>query len=340
MSNATTNSDDPAPDDGQKTIVTAEEEAAAVDAIEQDAVPPTDSAPSVEDPPRGIGLGATVVLIVLILCATTIAIWWRFFNSTDKTVDRGIESIEKAAKVGIQAAVTIAREFQPEYVNETFIEWSQPTVQGNEGNILEIATVTSTESFASQTYYTAFGKQVPGSKIISKITVPATYRYHINLSKDWHLVPRDQRIYIVAPDIRPTLPIAFDTGSMKKEVEGSWMRINEQADLDALQSTLTTELALRAADPKTVEQISDEARLSVAKFAKAWLLSRDHWRKDRFNEIIILFDREVEDPQNYDYESRLPTLRWSDEAPPTPPADQTGTPEPEKIPLTKPEVLP
>jgi hypothetical protein len=299
-----------------------------------------EAAPAAEEARRGIGLGTAIVLVVLILSTTTIAIWFRFFNSTDKTVDRGIESIEKAARIGVQAAVTIAREFQPEYVNETFIEWSQPTVQGNEGNILEIATATSTESFASQTYYTAFGKEVPGSKVVSKITVPATYRYHIDLSKDWHLVPRDQRIYIVAPDIRPTLPIAIDTGSMKKEVEGSWMRIDEQDDLEALQSTLTTELALRAADPKTVEQISDEARLSVAKFAKAWLLSRDHWRNDRFNEIIILFDREVDDPQNYDYESRLPTLRWSDEAPPKPPVDPTGISEPEKVPLTKPEVLP
>ena len=309
--------DDPLPEDEPNSVAAPEEEAKP-----------------------GIGLGTSVVLVVLILCATTIAIWFRFFNSTDKTIDRGIESIEKAAKIGVQAAVTIAREFQPEYVNETFIEWSQPTVQGNEGNILEIATATSTEAFASQTYYTAFGKQVPGTRVVSKITVPATYRYHIDLSKDWHLVPRDQRIYIVAPDIRPTLPIAIDTGSMKKEVEGSWMRINEQADLDALQATLTTELAQRAADPKTVEQISDEARLSVAKFAKAWLLSRDHWRSDRFNEIIILFDKEVEDPQNYDYESRLPTLRWSDEAPPKPPADQTGTPEPEKAQGLEPAVLP
>ena len=319
MSSTTTNSEEPSPSEHSAST----------------------RSPS-DDRPPGIGLGATLVLVVLILCATTIAIWFRFFNSTDKTVDRGIESIEKAAQVGVQAAVTIAREFQPEYINETFIEWSQPTVESNEGNILEIATATSTEAFASQTYYTAFGKEVPGSKVVSKITVPATYRYHIDLSRDWHLVPRDQRIYIVAPDIRPTLPIAFDTGSMKKEIEGSWMRVDEQADLDALQSTLTTELALRAADPKTIEQISDEARLSVAKFAKAWLLSRDHWRNDRFNEITVLFDREVDDEQNFDYESRLPTLRWSDEAPaPTPPVSTPAAqPKPESIPASKPTVLP
>lgn len=317
MTTTATKSDEPPSEEEPKPVVTLDEEARP-----------------------GIGVGATVVLVVLILCATIIAIWFRFFSSTDKTIESGIESIENAAKVGVRAAVTIAREFQPEHVNETFIEWSQPTVQGNEGNILEIATATSTEAFASQTYYTAFGKQVPGSKVVSKITVPATYRYHIDLSKDWHLVPRDQRIYIVAPDIRPTLPIAIDTGSMKKEVEGSWMRIGEKSDLDLLQSTLTSELALRAADPKTIEQISDEARLSVAKFAKAWLLSRDHWRSDRFNEIIILFDREVEDPQNYDFESRLPTLRWSDEAPITAPSNQTVTPDPEKAEELEPAVLP
>jgi len=265
------------------------------------------------DPGPGIGLGTSVVLIVLILAATTIAIWFRFFSATEKGVDRGLEAIEKAAEVGVKAAVSIAREFQPEYVNETFIEWAQPTVRGNDGNILEIATATSTESFASRTYYTAFGKEVPGSDVVSKITVPATYRYHIDLNSNWEIVTRDQRMYVVAPIIEPSLPVAIDTARMKKEVEGSWLRVDEQADLDSLQSTLTTELALRSADPETIDQISDEARLSVAKFVKAWLLSQEHWRADGFNEIIVLFDNEVDDPDSYDFESRLPTLRWSDE---------------------------
>ncbi len=267
------------------------------------------------EPRPGIGLGTSVVLVVLILAATTIAIWFRFFSATEKGVDRSLEAIEKAAEVGVKAAVSIAREFRPEYVNETFIEWAQPTVRGNDGNILEIATATSTESFASRTYYTAFGNEVPGSDVVSKITVPATYRYHIDLNSNWEIVTRDQRMYVVAPIIEPSLPVAIDTARMKKEVKGSWLRIDEQTDLDALQSTLTTELALRSADPETIDQISDEARLSVARFVKAWLLSQEHWRGDGFNEIIILFDNEVGDPANYDFESRLPTLRWIDERP-------------------------
>jgi hypothetical protein len=336
VSTITDHSDDPAPIDSPSPVHVADSDGAG-DA----AKPPTGAS---AEPAPGIGLGGATVLIVLILCATTIAIWFRFFSATETSVDRGLESIEKAAKVGVLAAVTIAREFQPEYVNETFIEWSQPSVQGNEGNILEIATATSTESFASQTYYTAFGKQVPGSKVVSKITVPSTYRYHIDLSQDWHLVPRDQRMYVVAPNIMPSLPVAIDTAGMKKEVEGSWMRVNEHADLDALQATLTTELALRAADPKTIEQVSDEARISVAKFVKAWLLSNDHWRSDRFNEIIIVFDNEVDDRLNYDYESRLPTLRWSNEAPPigapAPQPDSSPSPAPKvNLPVT-PSVLP
>lgn len=262
-----------------------------------------------------ISLGSAVVLIVLILAATTIAIWFRFFSATEQSVDRSLEAIGKAAEIGVKAAVSIAREFRPEYVKETFIEWAQPTVRGNDGNILEIATATSTESFASRTYYTAFGKEVPGSGVVSKITVPATYRYHIKLNSNWEIVTRDQRMYVVAPIIEPSLPVAIDTARMKKEVEGSWFRVDERADLDTLQSTLTSELALRSADPQTIDQIKDEARLSVAKFVKAWLLSQDHWRGDGFNEIIILFDNEVGDHASYDFESRLPTLRWSDEQP-------------------------
>jgi len=293
------------------------------------------------EPRPGIGLGTTIVLVVLILSAATIAIWFRFFNATEKGVDRSLETIEKAAAVGVKAAVNIAREFQPEYVNETFIEWAQPTVRGNEGNILEIATATSTESFASRTYYTAFGKEIPGSDVVSKITVPATYRYHINLNSNWEIVARDQRMYVVAPIIEPSLPVAIDTARMKKEVEGSWLRVDERADLEALQSTLTTELALRSADPATIDQISDEARLSVAKFVKAWLLSQDHWRGDGFNEIIILFDNEVGDTAEYDFESRLPTLRWSDERPNEDIIKKTGSPRDENAePGIQPGVLP
>lgn len=298
-----------------------------------------ESEPNGNDPDSrpGIGTGATVVLVVLILAATTIAIWFRFFSATERGVDRGLQSIEKAAAVGVKAAVNIAREFQPEYVNKTFIEWAQPTVRGNDGNILEIATATSTESFASRTYYTAFGKEVPGSDVVSKITVPATYRYHIDLNSNWEIVTRDQRMYVVAPIIEPSLPVAIDTARMKKEVEGSWLRVDEQADLDSLQSTLTAELALRSADPETIDQISDEARLSVAKFVKAWLLSQDHWRGDGFNEIIILFDNEVGDPAAYDFESRLPTLRWSDERPED---DVIKKPAPAPVENAEPGILP
>lgn len=335
MSTNAINSEAAEPDRNASAAVTPQQEADAIDAPDTGSPAGRDSGSQRALRP-GIGLGTSIVLVVLILCTTTIVIWFRFFQSAEKAVDRSIESLEKAAKVGVDAAITIAREFQPEYVNETFIEWAQPTVEGNEGNILEIASATSTEGFASQTYYTAFGKEVPGSKVVSKITVPATYRYHIDLSENWHLVPRDQRLYIVAPDIRPTLPVAIDTGRMKKEVAGSWMRVDEQEDLDALQSTLTAELAIRAADPKTIEQVSDDARLSVAKFAKAWLLSRKHWSGDRFTEIIVLFDREVEDPQSYDFDSRLPTLRWRNDAPPAP----TEQPAARDVPLPAPETLP
>lgn len=280
---------------------------------------------------HGLGLGRTLVLIVLIIAAATIAIWFRFFSAAESGLNTGMKAVDKAIDTSLKAAVNIARQFSPEYVNETFIEWAQPTVRGNEGNILEIATATATESFASRTYYTAFGKEIPGSNVVSRITVPATYRYHINLNGDWHLVSRDQRMYVVAPIIEPSLPVAIDTARMKKEIEGSWMRVDEQDDLDALQRTLTTELALRAADPETIEQIGDEARLSVAKFVKAWLLSQDHWRGDGFTEVIVLFDNEVGDLDSYDFESRLPTLRWSDERPPEP----TG-----EAPLPEPKVLP
>jgi len=192
------------------------------------------------------------------------------------------------------AAVELVKAFRPAEVVETFEEWRDMEATATEGNILEVATATASEKFTRTTNFEMFGKTLPLGTTVSEITVPATYRYHIDLNHDWFVTTDGTRLLVLAPRIQPSFPVAFDTGGMQKKTNEGWARWDGTENLDELETTITSKLALRAADQEVMENIRDESRIAVAKFVKSWLLSQEAWADDKFEEIVIVFEGEKE----------------------------------------------
>lgn len=187
---------------------------------------------------------------------------------------------------------TVVELFKPGETVQTFHEWRELEVAGNEGNILEVATAEATEEFTRKTNVEWFGAIMPLGTTVSEITVPATYRFHIDLNGDWFVESDGSRLMVIAPKLKPSLPVAFDSGKMRKKTKSGWGRWDKHDNLEALERDITLKLNSRASDAKTLSKARDESRLAVAKFLKRWLLTQDVWAAGRFEEIVVIFEDE------------------------------------------------
>lgn len=234
--------------------------------------------------------------VFLTLVAAGLFVYLTFLRQVERTVDKTTGTVDKVVEAAKDAAVGIAKLFRPEEVIRTFHEWRELTVRSGTGSHLEIATAEATESFSRTTNFEVLGKRLPLSTNVSEITVPATYRFHIDLNDEWRLTPDGKRLLVRAPRVRPTLPVAFDTAKVEKKTSNGWTRWDADDDLAELEKGITEQLAGRAASPETLAKIEDQGRLAVARFVRTWLLSREAWGEGRFEEIVVVFEGEEETP--------------------------------------------
>jgi len=234
---------------------------------------------SAEDGGSGCALKTLGIIAAIGIAAFAAFIWIGKYtiDSTGRIVRNTVES------------------FRPDEVVQTFTEWRELQVTGTEGNILEVATATSTERFARSTTVQMFGKNLPLGTTASEVSVPATYRYHIDLNGQWFVQTDGSRLNVSAPEIRPSLPVAFDTGGMKTRTKSGWARWDGSENLDELETTITDQLGKRAVDPETIDEVRDEARVAVAKFVRTWLVSEDAWGEGKFDELVVKFADEPTD---------------------------------------------
>lgn len=232
----------------------------------------------------------------VVLVVAALVVYGSFLRQVDRTVEKATGTVDKVIDTAKEAATGLAKLFRPEEVIATFHEWRDLTVEAGTGSHLEIATAEASERFARTTNYKVFGKTLPLSQNVSEITVPATYRFHIDINGEWTLTPEGKRLHVRAPRVLPTLPVAFDTAGMEKKTSAGWVRWDAEDDLAELEKGITGELAVRAAAPETIAKIEDEGRLAVARFVRTWLLSREAWGEGRFEEIVVVFEGEQETP--------------------------------------------
>lgn len=236
-----------------------------------------------------------VFWMFVILIVSGMAVFFSFVWLGKQTIDAGANTIDK-----------IVETFKPTVVIDAFVEWRELEAKGTNGNILEVARATATEKFTRQTNLEMFGTTLPLGTTVSEIHVPATYRYHIDLLGEWFLTSDGNRLLVVAPALKPNLPVAFDTGKMQKKTTAGWARWDATQNLDELEKTLTAQLGERAGSERTLKKVRKEARVAVAKFLQVWLLSQDEWAEGRFEEISVIFEGE----KGESLSSRAPSLKW------------------------------
>ena len=94
---------------------------------------------------------------------------------------------------------------------------------------------------------------------------------------------------VIAPAVKPSLPVAIDTAKLERHAEGRWSFFTGTAELDALQRTLTQTLATKAASPSYIAFQRDAARQTVAEFVRKWLLTQARWQHLRDARVQVLF---------------------------------------------------
>ncbi len=210
--------------------------------------------------------------------------------------DTTVETVEKtvdAVKEGIREVAGIAERFQQTQITTTFEE-SLPEIHGTgEGN-LELATMKFTETLRRTNKRTILWQKISLGTTISEIRVPATFRYHLQLSDPWKLQVHGQQCVVIAPRIRASLPVAIHTDQMDKRSDEGWARWNADEQMDALEASLTPRLNGYAQQENHIAQVRPAARETVANFVKEWLLKEDHWKTNRFQSIRVIFADEAE----------------------------------------------
>lgn len=182
--------------------------------------------------------------------------------------------------------VGLAEGFQKENITETFRQDLQ-TINGTGQGNLEVALVTSTEYFKRRSSKTALWDLIDLGTTITTIRVPATYRYHIKLSDEWKLDTEGQTVVVIAPALRPSLPVAFDTGATYKSIDEGWARFNGYEQMAHLEQNISFILNRNAKHNKNLAR--EESRKTIERFIKHWLKRNDQWREDGFTNVRVMF---------------------------------------------------
>lgn len=196
----------------------------------------------------------------------------------------------KSCRKGGDLLDSAARNFVTGNITTTFLE-DIPVITSTHGNVLELASSTSTETFQRQDALNSFWNLFYVGTTTVSIRVPVTFRYHILLSDPWRLAAKGNVCFVYAPQFRPTLPPAINTGLMEKQGENGWARFDKDQQLDELERDMTGMLVRRAESPSHLNLVREQCRKSVAEFVKNWLIQKSQWT-NTFDAIVVVFPDE------------------------------------------------
>ncbi|MFM7625467.1 MAG: hypothetical protein ACKO7G_03180 [Gammaproteobacteria bacterium] len=179
-------------------------------------------------------------------------------------------------------------------VRSSIVAPEKPVVMRTKGGLLEVATVRALERFTREDSRDFWGIDL--GTTVSQIQVPVTYRFHIEMAREWPIEIRGRTAIARAPAIKPSLPVAFDTTLMEKYTRAGWARFNKEENLAALERSMTPTLAERAAGDAYRGLAEDAARRTIAEFITTWLLKETDWKRDPLHKVVVLFPGEKPPP--------------------------------------------
>jgi hypothetical protein len=157
-----------------------------------------------------------------------------------------------------------------------------------EGGLLQVSTIQSPETFSAVKPHHVLGLDVGATT--SHIRVPAAIHYHIELAREWKVRVRpDGSVLVIAPAVKPTLPVAIDTARLERFAQGRWSLFTAGSELDALQRTITDSLAAKAGSASYLAFQREAARQTVMEFVRQWLLTQERWRELHGKPVRVFF---------------------------------------------------
>jgi hypothetical protein len=190
-------------------------------------------------------------------------------------------------------------------VTETFLA-QIPTVAPSGGGHLEVAVAESVESLTRSDERFAFWDLVPLGTTTVEVRVPVTYRYHLRLDDEWEVSVADGFCRVRAPALRVSQPPAIHTERVERRVAESWLRFDAAEQLAALERQLTPRLSQIAGDPRHMALVREPARQAVARFVRAWLLTRGAWGPENVRAIQVVFADERGEREDSSVEAETP----------------------------------
>ena len=176
-------------------------------------------------------------------------------------------------------------------------EWrtDPPVVSTLPGGLLETATIRMGEDFYKSDALTWWGLYLGNTA--SHIQVAATYRYGVPLADPvWEIVTKGQIAVVVAPVLRPSLPVAVDTSTWRERTENGWARFDKEEQLEQLRQGVSNDLEQRANDPRRIALAREASRRTIGEFVEKWLLTKDaQWKAGAFSVVKVVFQDEMDE---------------------------------------------
>ena len=217
-----------------------------------------------------------------VVCAVVVACVIKV-TSIGINIARGVVDIPSNTADSI---IELAQGFQRENITETFRQDLQEINNTGQGN-LEVSIMKSTEHFKRRSSKTALWDLLDLGTTTTEIRVPATYRYHIKLSDEWKLDTEGQTVFVTAPALRASLPVAFDTGGTYKNINEGWARFNGYQQMAGLERNISFTLNRNANRNKKL--VREQSRKTIERFVKHWLKRNEQWREDGFTNVRVVF---------------------------------------------------
>jgi hypothetical protein len=237
----------------------------------------SEQAPGPQAPPSSRHRPPWLLIATTLCFVTTLAAGLIVYLKTIDKVDAAVGHLVNA--------------FAKEEITETFL-LSQIQSASTNGALLEVATADAVELFTRTSALKYWDRELPLGTTVSEITVPATYRFHINLNDPWNLSVDESTCIVQAPAFQPSLPVAIDTAGMQKKTRSGWARFDKDENLEKLERGLTEQLSQRASSNGSRMAVREDSRHSVALFVRNWLLREQQWGSGRFTKIVVYFPDE------------------------------------------------
>jgi hypothetical protein len=192
------------------------------------------------------------------------------------------------ASIGLNVAIfSNSYQRKPATLESQLSPIDEIVIMHTEGGLLQVSTLQTNEVFNATKPHHILGLDL--GKTTTQIRVPATYTFHIALAPEWRVSVKGDQVTVIAPPVKPNLPVAIDTTRLERFAAGAWSFLTAESELDALQRSITPILAKKSASLSYIGLQREEARKTVKEFVGKWLLSQTRFKQVTIKHVNIFF---------------------------------------------------